>query len=303
MKKILIPLFSALCFCTGAGAVENFPIAAMSISDVKAAISDRAIQSPAPRRQVLTASENQQLYLAGTAERARLAKEASQYVKAEKERAALTSAFLAPTPAGVKDPAAYAALREKNEKFIRNTDYWQEQIKGNYSNLLYSLRVNDLATSDILINYMRRDHLAIINEIAAIQENNRKASNWPMKPTNEQLYNAGAQERASILEQAAVCADLDGRDVPKNAFVTPAPAGTSDPARYEALRAENAGFIGNIEYWRYQLEGNYGNLKDDIKANDLETSRILLDYMKKDSAALDNEIKAVERNNAEAARL
>ena len=303
MKNMIIALFSILCLCARANAGENFPPAAMTASDIKAAIGTSSIRVPAPQRQVLTAYENQQLYLSGAAERARLDKEARLYVKAGKERPALASAFISPTPAGVKDPAAYAALREKNDKFIRNAAYWREQINGNYGNLSYALRVNDLATSDILINHMRRDHWAIINETAAIEENNRKASHWPMRLTNEQLYGAGARERASILEQASVCADLEGRDVPKNAFVTPAPAGTADPAGYEELRAKNAGFIANIEYWRYQLEGNYANLKDDIKANDLETSRILLEYMKKDSAALDNEIKAVEQNNAEAARL
>ena len=303
MKRILIPLLSVFCFSTVAGAGESLPVNAISVSDIKTALSGTAAEVSAPRKEALTADENQQLYLAGAAKRARISKEAKQYVKAEKERAIVNNAFLLPTPAGVKDPAKYGALREKNGDFIENVAYWQEQIKSNYSNLAYAVRVNDLTTANILINYMRQDHWAVINEVAAINENNRKAANWPLNPSNEQLYNAGAQDRASILEQAALCADLKGRDVPKNVFISPAPAGTLNTGVYEKLREKNAGFIGNIEYWRYQLEGNYGNLKEAVQANDLETARILLDYMKKDSADLDNEIKAVELNNAEAAKL
>lgn len=303
MKKILLPLFSLLCLASGASAGDSFTINSISFSELKTSLAGTTAEVPAPLKVALPPSENQQFYLAGAAERSRISKEARQYVKDEKERAAVPNAFISPTPAGLKDPALYVELREKNESYIRNVGYWREQIKGNYSNLAGALRVNDLSTSDILINYMRHDHWSIISEIGAIQENNRKAANWPLKPTNEQLYAAGAQDRASILEQAAVCAGLAGRDVPKSAFETPTPAGTANTARYEELRAKTAGFIGNIEYWRNQLEGNYGNLKEDVKANDLETGRILLNYMKKDSADLDNEIKAVERNNAEAARL
>ena len=305
MKRTIITLLSlvSLAAGAGAGAADKAAINAMSVEDVKAAMRALSTEAPSPKKTALTQDENEKLYQAGTAERTRMAKEARQYVKAEKERPPLANAFLSPAPAGVKNPAEYEALGQKNEAFIRNVGYWQEQIKGNSSNLFGALRVNDLATADILINHMRHDHWAIVNETAAIQENNRKAAAWPMKQTNEQLYNAGAGERAEILEQAAACADLTGRDVPKSAFESTTPAGTTDAAKYEELRSKNAGFIGNIEYWRNQLEGNYGNLKDAVKANDLETARILLNYMKKDSADLDNEIKAVESNNAEAAKL
>ena len=303
MKSTIITLFSLLSLAAFAGAADKSAINAISAEDIRASMRAIASEVPAPKKVALSQTENEQLYLAGTAERTRIAKEAGQYVKAEKDRASLTNAFVSPAPAGINNPAEYEALGQKNEAFIRNVGYWQEQIKGNSSNLSGALRANDLATADILINYMRHDHWAIVNETAAIMENNRKAAAWPMKQTNDQLYTAGAGERAKILAQAAVYADLTGRDMPKNAFESTTPAGTADAAKYEELRSKNAGFIGNIEYWRNQLEGNYGNLKDAVKANDLETARILLNYIKKDSADLYNEIKAVELNNAEADKL
>jgi len=88
--------------------------------------------------------------------------------------------------------------------------------------------------------------------------------------------------------------------VPPTAFAGAAPAGAGK-ARYKALRDKNAAFIGNIEYWRNQLTANHENLKAAVEANDLDTARTLLGYMKKDSDSLTNEIKAVEANNAEAA--
>lgn len=301
MKRIFLQLLSVLCFAAAAAAADNFPITAVSAEEIRAALRAKNSQAPDPRTAAPDA--NQQLYMAGAAERARLGKESRQYVEDEKKRPAVRNAFMSPAPAGVKDPEGYAALGEKNENLLRNVGYWKEQIKGNSSSLAGALRVNDLATANILINHMRHDHWAIISEIDAIQENNVRAETWGMKPTNDQLYSAGEQERAAILEQAAACASLEGRDVPKSDLVSPTPAGIADAAKYEELRARNAGFIDNIEYWRSQLEGNYANLKEDIKANDLETARILLNYMIKDSASLDNELKAVQRNNAEAARL
>jgi hypothetical protein len=289
MKNILIPLFSALCFISMAQAADNFEINRLSAADLKA--SAAGISSEA---------ENEMLYQAGAAERARILKEALKYVKAEKSRPALPNAFLSPAPANIENAARYSALREKNAGFISNLGYWKEQMKGNYSNLEYVLRMNDLTTANILLNYMRRDHWAIINERAAIKENNLKAAAWPRKQSNEQLYAAGAGEREAILAQAAAYSDLEGRDVPKSSFMNPTPAGIAYPGGYEELRAKNEGFIGNIQYWRYQLEGNYENLKDAVRANDLETARILLNYLKKDSRDLDNEIRAVERNNAKA---
>ena len=303
MKKIIIPLFSILCLATAAKAADNFTVNTISADEIKASIKVINTVIPAPKPAALTAAQNNQLYNSGAVRRAKISREALRYVNAEEARTAPKNAFLSPTPAGVANPAEYAALREKNAGFIRNIGYWQEQVRSNYPNLRGALRVNDLATANILLNYMRHDHFAVTGEIAAIQENNRKAAAWPMKETNEQLYNAGAVERASILAQAAAAADLTGRDKPRNAFEEPTPAGTANVARYEELRGKNAAFINNIEYWRNQLEGNYGNLKDAVRVNDLETARILLNYLKKDSADLDNEIKAVERNNAEAAGL
>jgi len=289
MKKILIPLFAVLCSVSAANAAESFDMNRVSAAEIKASVSPSSSEA-----------ENEMLYQAGAAERAKILKEALKYVKAEKGRPAPVSAFLSPAPAGLENTAAYSALREKNAGFINNVGYWREQMKGNYSNLSYVLRMNDLTTANILLNYMRRDHWSIINEISAIKENNLKAAAWPRKQTNDQLYAAGAGERETILSQAAVYSDLKGRDVPQNAFVSPTPAGIADAAGYERLRAKNEGFIGNIQYWRCQLEGNYGNLQDAVRANDLGTARILLDYMKKDSGGLDNEIRAVERNNAKA---
>ncbi len=302
MKNLIIPLFTALCFVSAGNAADNFTINGVSAAQIKVSLKGTAADVPLPQKQVTPAeAENERIYQAGASERANIKKEALRYVTAEKSRSVPVNAFLSPAPAGIEKPAEYAALKEKNDGFIRNVGYWQEQIKGNYSNLVYVLSKNDLTTANILINYMRHDHWSIIGEIDAVNENNRKAAAWPRKQGNEQLYSAGATEREAILSQAAVCASLEGRDVPKSAFVFPTPAGTADPAGYERLRAKNEGFIGNIQYWRYQLEGNYGNLKDDVRANDLETSRTLLNYMKRDSADLDNEIRAVERNNEKAA--
>lgn len=298
MKNLIAALLTLACFSAGAFA-ENFSIAALTAADIKA--SQRvASEEPRPGKEVMSAEENEKIYLLGAAERARILKEARHYVKAEKELQAPVNAFLSPAPAEAADQAAYAALREKNAGYLRNVGYWREQVKSLSPNLEYALGVNDLATANILINHMRHDHYAIAGETEAIRENNRKARNWPMKPSNEQLYQAGAQERAAILAQAAACAGLEGREIPENAFLEQAPAGTADLAGYAALREKNADFIGNITYWRYQLEGNYGNLKEAVKANDLETARILLGHLKADSAALDNEIEAVERNNEQA---
>jgi len=301
MKNILIPLFTALFFVSAANAGDNFAIDRVTAAQLKASLKGTAAEVPVPQKQISPAdAENERLYQAGAGERAKILKEARQYVKAEKERSAPVNAFLFPAPQGIEKVEEYSALREKNEAFIRNIGYWQEQIKGNFSNLVYVLQVNDLSTANILLNYIRHDHWAIVNELGVLNDNNLRAAAWPRKAGNEQLYSAGSGERESILAAAAVYVKLDGRDVPKSAFVSPTPAGISDAASYEGLRAKNEGFIGNIQYWRYQLEGNYGNLKDAVKANDLETARLLLNYMKKDSSDLDNEIRAVERNNDKA---
>jgi hypothetical protein len=294
MKLIFTALLPMFCLTAAVNAGQDFSLDSVSASDVNS-------KTPAQQR-ALAAEENERIYQAGAAERARIAKEAAKYFKAEGKLQTPRSAFRSPTPAGIKTPDEYAALREKNAGFIRNVEYWRGQIKSAYPNLEEALKVNDISTADILLNHMRHDHWAIVSEIDAIHANNRSAESWPMELSNEELYNAGAQERAAILAQAGLYANLDGRDLPRNAFVSPTPAGTADAARYAELRDKNAGFISNIEYWRNQLTGNHANLVDDVKANDLKTSRILLEHMRKDSEALDNELKAVERNNEEAAK-
>lgn len=300
MKNFLLPAFSAMLLASAAAA-GDFPINQVSVNDLKSSIKGTAqVSDP---KTTLSPEENQKLYLAGAPERARILKEANKYALAEKKRAKVESAFVTPTPAGLVNPQVYEQVRERNAGFVGNVSYWQEQIRSVHGNLAYAVKMNDLETANILLGHMRHDHYAIENEVSAIEENNRKARAWPRKPTNEEQYQAGAGERASILAQAAAAADLTGRDAPESAFVTPTPAGVADTARYDELREKNAGFISNIEYWRNQLTANHANLKEAVKVNDLETARTLLDYIKKDSAALTNEIKAVEKNNAEAAGL
>ncbi len=159
MKLILIPLFSVLCLAAGADA-------------------------QVPQKQALTAAQNEQLYQAGYAERNRITKEADQYLNAETERAAVSNDFKIKNPKDMENPKLYMELSEKNDGFIGNVDYWQTHMKAIHTNLLGALGVNDLATARILIKYMRDDHWAIINEVAAIKENNLKAKEWPYKVYN-----------------------------------------------------------------------------------------------------------------------
>jgi len=190
-------------------------------------------------------------------------------------------------------PSAYAKMRAKNAAFISNIEYWRNQLTSNYANLQDDLKVNDLQTSRTLLGYMKQDSASLDNELAAVNSNNAKARHWPKQLSNEQLYQAGAQERADIAAQAAVYADLGNRAVPVNALKTAGP-------QFADLSDKNDEFIGNIEYWRNQLTANYANLQEDLKVNDLETARTLLNYMKQDSASLDNEIAAVQANNRKA---
>ena len=118
--------------------------------------------------------------------------------------------------------------------------------------------------------------------------------------SNEAQYQSGAQERARVSAEARQYADLTGRDLPESAFETPAPAGIMSPSSYAKMRSKTAGFISNINYWREQLTANYANLEEYLKANDLETSGRVLKLMQEDSAALDNELRAVKTNNLKA---
>lgn len=282
----------------GAASAGEFPITEVSVGDMKSSLKGTA-QEPAARG----SDENERLYQAGAAARAKVLKEGRKYFLAEKKRAKTQSAFATPTPEGLANQQVYAQLREKNAGFVSNVAYWQEQVRTLYPRLTYAVKVNDLATANTILGHMRDDHFAIENEVAAIEDNNRKARAWPRQPTNEEEYQAGAGERASILAQAAAAADLEGRGAPENAFVSPTPASVANKARYEELREKNAGFLRNIEYWRNQLPANHSSLKEAVGVNDLKTARILLDYLKKDSAALTNEIQAVQKNNDEASRL
>lgn len=288
-------------------------ILACSTSFASAGASFDANQTKAAAAKVPTAVGNEEAYEAGAAERAKILSEAKPCADL-KGREKPANAFGKTTPANLLDAAGYDKLRERNEAFLGNIEYWRNQLPSNYKNLLYAVEVNDLETARNLLGYMKKDSAALDNEIAAIKLNNRKAQAWPAKPAtaaaaatpaktddNEKLYAAGAKERALLSAECEVYSNLKGRQAPRSAFKTPTPSGLMNVKEYEALRIRTDGFIRNVNYWNTQLAEAAKRVEDAIRVNDLATARRLRDMMMKDSADLDNELGAIARNNRQAA--
>jgi|GEM_PF-5098851 len=269
-------------------------------------------KTKAASAKVPAAVSNEEAYQAGAEERAMILAEAKPCADLNgREKPA--NAFRTPSPSNIMDPAGYAKLRERNEAFLSNIEYWRNQLPANYKNLLYAVEVNDLETARTLLGYLKKDSAALDNEIGAVKLNNRKAEAWPEKTAaqtasapdkaaqNEALYQAGAKERAMIAAECEVYSNLNGRQAPKSAFKTPAPADLMNVKEYEALRTKTEGFIRNVNYWNTQLSEASKRVTEAVRVNDLATARRLRDMMKKDSADLDNELKALVANNRLAA--
>ncbi len=281
---------------------------------VFAGASFDSAKTKAASAKVPAAVSNEEAYQAGAEERAMILAEAKPCADL-KGREKPANAFRTPSPSNIMDPAGYAKLRERNEAFLGNIEYWRNQLPANYKNLLYAVEVNDLETARTLLGYMKKDSAALDNEIGAVKLNNRKAEAWPEKSAvqaqtaaapdkaaqNEALYQAGARDRAMIAAECEVYSNLDGRQAPKSAFKTPAPADLMNVKEYEALRTKTEGFIRNVNYWNMQLSEASKRVSEAIRVNDLATASRLRDMMKKDSADLDNELKAVVANNRLAA--
>ena len=91
----------------------------MSVEDVKAAMRALSTQAPSPKKMVLTPDENEKLYQAGSAERTRMAKEATQYVKAEKDRNARAT-----KEAQLKKARASLATMATSASSVGAVDQW-----------------------------------------------------------------------------------------------------------------------------------------------------------------------------------